>query len=984
MLVFSNDDWEPSQDTTHHVFNGPMETPANDERQYRLIRLTNQLQVLVISDSETDRASAALDVHVGNLSDPDNLQGLAHFCEHLLFMGTEKYPKENDYCSYLSEHSGYANAWTGSENTNYYFEVGHQWLEGALDRFAHFFIDPLFSDSCTEREIHAVDSEHKKNLQSDSWRVSQVEKTSTNPDHPWHKFGTGNLETLMETPKRLGLDVREELLRFHNDYYSANIMRLCVLGREPLDQLTQWVVEKFSNVPDKNIQVPTYPGHPLTENELLKQIFVKSVKHNHLLGITFPFPDQTSYFESQPVNYISHLIGHEGSGSILSYLKKKGWATYLTSGCSNGGRGFSFYHASMDLTEEGLEHYEDVVIALFQYIDMLKKMGVQRWIFDEVQSLAAIEFKYSEKQAPSHYTSWLVQCMQSNYPPHMTISGPNLVRTYNPQLIDEHLAMLNKDNFRLTLSSPVFPKGIKCSKVEQWYNSEYDILPISDDLKSTLANLSTNNEFALPSVNEFIPVKLDVNKQIVEEKQRKPNLIQETSTIRLWHKKDDTFWIPKTSVSVLFRNPLINATPRNTVISRLYMSMLVDSLNEYAYHAEVAGLSYYLATQTNGLILDISGYSDKLPLLMEKVVHRMKYLKFDAERFKVVKDKTSRSYRNFYLDAPYQHAAYHLTYAIREEMWKMDDLARELKDITLAEVQSTCGLFISHLHMEALVHTGNFTADDTIALFRQMENILQPRPLMASQFIGHSRTTLLPIGQSYVYQLPVHDPQELNSAIEFYCQVCAVTDVQLRTRLSLMAQIAQEPCFNQLRTTEQLGYVVMSGIRGHVGILGLRVIIQSERDTIYLENRVMAFLGTTLRQVLTNMTDTEWQAQVDALTTDKKEKFTTMGQEGNKYWTDIESGYYEFDDVDKDLAELAKVTKNDMIAFYDTYIAPSSDQFRKLSVHLQSQKKLDINILEPDHKTLPDGNIVIDDIVKFKHQMPLSPAAVPFFLFSRI
>ncbi len=109
--------------------------------------------------------------------------------------------------------------------------MGHAWLEGALDRFSHFFIDPLFSESCTERELRAVDSEHKKNLQSDCWRITQVEKTQSDPGHPWHLFETGNLETLMDRPKQLGLDVRQELLKFHDTYYSANLMKLVVVGR---------------------------------------------------------------------------------------------------------------------------------------------------------------------------------------------------------------------------------------------------------------------------------------------------------------------------------------------------------------------------------------------------------------------------------------------------------------------------------------------------------------------------------------------------------------------------------------------------------------------------------------------------------------------------------------------------------------------------------------------------------------------------------
>ncbi len=70
----------------------------------------------------------------GSLSDPDNISGLAHFCEHMLFLGTEKYPKENEYSQFLSEHAGSSNAFTSGEHTNYYFDVSHEHLQGALDR----------------------------------------------------------------------------------------------------------------------------------------------------------------------------------------------------------------------------------------------------------------------------------------------------------------------------------------------------------------------------------------------------------------------------------------------------------------------------------------------------------------------------------------------------------------------------------------------------------------------------------------------------------------------------------------------------------------------------------------------------------------------------------------------------------------------------------------------------------------------------------
>ena len=184
-------------------------------------------------------------------------------------MGTEKYPTENDYSQYLSEHSGSSNAYTAATETNYYFEVGHEHLLGALDRFAQFFIAPLFLEDCLDRELRAVDSENKKNLQQDMYRLYQLSKSLSNPKFPYNHFSTGNLVTLRDEPASKGINVRTEFLKFHEKYYSANGMKLVVLGRESLDTLQQWVVDLFSEVKNKNIPSPKFEGEVLTENELL-------------------------------------------------------------------------------------------------------------------------------------------------------------------------------------------------------------------------------------------------------------------------------------------------------------------------------------------------------------------------------------------------------------------------------------------------------------------------------------------------------------------------------------------------------------------------------------------------------------------------------------------------------------------------------------------------------------------------------------------
>jgi insulysin len=261
-------------------------------------------------------------------------------------MGTKKYPVENSYNQYLSANSGSSNAYTGSDNTNYYFEVAAKpsndeepsasnpsALLGGLDRFAQFFVEPLFLANTLDRELQAVDSENKKNLQSDQWRMHQLEKSLSNPKHPYCHFSTGNLTMLKTAPEANGINVRDKFIEFYEKHYSANRMKLCVLGRESLDVLESWVSEFFSGIKDKNLKPNRWTDEqPFNPEHLGLQCFAKPVMDSRELNLLFPFLDEELLFESQPSRYISHLIGHEGPGSIMAYVKSKGWANGLSAG----------------------------------------------------------------------------------------------------------------------------------------------------------------------------------------------------------------------------------------------------------------------------------------------------------------------------------------------------------------------------------------------------------------------------------------------------------------------------------------------------------------------------------------------------------------------------------------------------------------------------------------------------------------------------
>jgi insulysin len=152
----------------------------------------------------------------------------------------------------------------------------------------------------------------------------------------------------------------------------------------------------------------------------------------------------------------------------------------------------------------------------------------------------------------------------------------------------------------------------------------------------------------------------------------------------------------------------------------------------------------------------------------------------------------------------------------------------------------------------------------------------------------------------------------------------------------LLTQLINEPCFDTLRTKEQLGYLVHSTGRASIGMTGLRISIQSERDAHYLEDRVDAFLNT-FEGYLSGMTDEQFEKERASLVNRLREEPKNLVFETTGYWMQIFSGYYDFERKARDADKIEKLSKDDMLQFFQKRISPNSQERAKISVHMQSQ-----------------------------------------------
>lgn len=926
--------------------------PLLDDRQYRYIKLNkNGLKVLLINDPATDKAAAALDVHVGSFADKEyDIHGLAHFCEHLLFMGTEKYPKENEYSSYLAHHLGHSNAFTASEHTNYFFELSSDHLEGALDRFSQFFISPLFSPSCKEREIKAVDSENKKNLQSDVWRLYQLDKLLSNKKHPYNSFLTGNYETLHEIPLSEGRNVRDVLLDFYELHYLANLMSLVILGTQDLDTLTKWAVEKFEDIPNKDFPAPNYNGEALfTKDQLSKLIQAKPIMDTHKLEVVFLIPDdQDKYWDSKPSRYLSHLLGHESEGSLLYFLKNKlNWVNGLSAGNMKVCQGTSLFYAEFEMTPQGLNNWQQILVHLFEYLKLVcTETDPQQWLFAELANMSEINFKFRQKQAASKTVSLLAKSLWKfgDLVPSNHILDETILREFDADKIREYASYFTADNFRAVLTSQTLED---LDSKERWYGTEYSYKDLPSELVTKIRGVEVNDNFHLPIPNEFIPENFEVKKRKVDTPTRHPFVIEDNNKFQIWFKQDDQFEVPKGTIELFFHLPPSNNDPVSWLYTILYCQLVEDSLDNIHYYASIVGLGFLLRPWRDGFVLKVHGYNDKLPLLLYKVIDKMiEEFTPKKDRFELIKFKVSQALKNSGFEVPYAQIGNHFLTLVNDKTYtspeKIEALESEVTFDGLVEFASK-KLYSQGMFTEGLI-LGNFGIDDARNISGVVSKKLERFDKIAStseeiESLIKLQTHTLPEGEIVRFEEFLPDENNINSCIEYYYQIDStlLNNDKLKILDDLLATIIHEPCFNQLRTKEQLGYVVFSGVRSTRTTLGFRILIQSERETDYLEYRIEEFLTVIFNRYVNEvMTDDDFHKFKQALKDKKLTKLKNLSEEFGRFWNGITDGYLDFESRWRHVDLLLTITRTDFVDFYNNVILKSNKP--KLIVHLKLHK----------------------------------------------
>ncbi|XP_062015167.1 nardilysin-like [Rosa rugosa] len=922
-------------------------------------------------DSQTKKAAAAMCVGIGSFSDPPEAPGLAHFLEHMLFMGSTEFPDENEYDSYLSKHGGCSNAYTEVEHTCYHFEVKREFLKGALTRFSQFFVSPLVKIEAMEREVQAVDSEFNQVLQNDACRLEQLQCHTASPGHPFNRFAWGNKKSLSNAMEK-GINLREQILKLYRDYYHGGLMKLVVIGGESLDVLENWVLELFGNVKKgPQVDLEFKAEGPIWKAGKVYRL--EAVKDVHILHLTWTLPCLRQDYLKKSEDYLSHLLGHEGRGSLHSYFKVKGWATSLAAGVGDDGmhRSSVSYVFRMDihLTDSGLDKIFDIIGLVYQYIKLLHQVSPQEWIFKELQDTGNMEFRFAEEQPQDDYASELAGNLLIYAAEHV-IYGSYAYKIWDEESIKYVLDFLRPENMRIdVVSKPSFKsEDFQC---EPWFGSHYteeDISPSLIDLWKDPPEIDVS--LHLPEKNEFIPTDFSIRSDGLDTTDTaSPRCILDEPLVKFWYKLDNTFKLPRANTYFRINPNGGYDNVKSCVLTELYVSLLKDELNEIVYQASVAKLETSVSVSTDKLELKVYGFNDKLPALLSQILKTTKSFMPTSDRFMVIKEDMERKLNNTNMK-PLSHSTYLRVQVLFQRFYDVDEKLQVLSGLSISDMKSFIPQLWSQVYIEGLCH-GNLSEKEAISLSDIFKTnfCVQPLPI---ELRRSEQCICLPPSANLIRDVSVKNKSEKNSVIELYFQIereLRIESPRLRALIDLFNEIVEEPLFNQLRTKEQLGYTVHCGPRVTCNIFGFYFCVQSaEYNPIYLQGRVENFINS-LEELLQGLDDDSFEDYRAGLIAKLLEKDPSLHYETNRYWLQITDKMYMFDYTKQEAERLRSIQKEDVINWYKTYLQQSSPKCRRLAIRVWG-----CNTDLKEAEARPESVQVIEDLAAFKMSSEFYPS----------
>jgi insulysin len=857
--------------------------PKNETRIFNTKILKNGIKTVCVYDKDTDKTSVTVSVNIGSYSNPKEFQGLAHFLEHMLFLGSKKYPDEKYYNNNIKKYGGFSNAWTNMFETVYYFSVFNDGIEHLMDIFSRFFIDPLFNEDAVQREINAVNSEHQKNINDDNWREYQTIRNLANKDNKWNTFATGSNSTMNKKT------IRNAMIKFYNQFYVSENISVCIVSNINIKNQKNLLKSTFGNIPTKlkkeiTIQKPiydnfgkTYQMIPLSDIQKIKYIWEINpgfTKTNKIYKIIF------------------ELLNMFNKNSLSNFLMVNGLADY---GYINIEEEVGLFILTINLTKLGLTKLNIIDGYVNYTINNIFSKDLTE-IIEYYRKINQLNFDNSDKMN-SLMNSHILAINMHKYNLNELLSGPALI-----------------PNISLKIDNTIKQQFSKCIKLLISQDSKI-INKIIDENYGTVygeinniysPEIQFNLEFNID--NPFLDLKIQKNLKL-DENLDTPIFIKN----RFWFSGVTKFNEDIIKGALIFNNPKYFNTPKSYIYTVLAIECLTFYLNQEL--SNIFMLQFYISLSMNNIynsiILQYSCLNDSIKLnqFIDKTLQLIKSPVIPdtilVSNIMLLKE----NYLNVNNSNPWEYSSYYMSSKSIENDYLIETLIKEIEKInkkellnfisTLFDNSSLSVLFCGALYNHQLPKNIPLIEKGILLPQYNFTKIKLPKDIILFHPNKEEKSNCVTI----TYELGNFEPNKW-----------------IHTFITYL--ILEQPFFEELRTKKQLGYLVKFTLLNYGDNYYIVQKVQSDKNCELLLNEINNF-NINILNIINEINLDEWKISAKNYLNEKENSLLDIF---NKFFNEIINRKYLFNRKQILIDNLVNISIDSLKKFITTYLLENNNK----------------------------------------------------------
>ena len=312
-------------------------------------RLANGVKALFY-EQQTDSVTVEVAVKVGSNYEPDDLRGISHFLEHLVFAGTKKRKDAREISNEIEKLGGEINASTGNDTTHYYVKVPKKYLKTALDILSDILLNPVFNEKDIENERKVLFDEIK--MINDDPRMYQ-----------WVLFQRACFKGVIGIPvygsnETVKSITKKDILDFYSKYYCSNNFHISIVGG--CENPFELVEEFFGSAKENDIEYPVIGLEVSGGNELIEN---KEVLQSYFI-IGYPIVAR-GHKDSYVLEVIKGILGKGQSGRLFDEIRNKRGLAYEVGVHIEQGIDYGFFAAYIGTNKSNLDKVKNLILKEF-------------------------------------------------------------------------------------------------------------------------------------------------------------------------------------------------------------------------------------------------------------------------------------------------------------------------------------------------------------------------------------------------------------------------------------------------------------------------------------------------------------------------------------------------------------------------------------------------------------------------------------------